>query len=194
MKKQLLFLGVATIIGLSGCGNIADRENNESKNKEPKEEETNHSEMNHSSTGEIPEGLKEAANPKYEVGSTATIQSDHMGGMKGAEATISGAFDTTVYAVSYTPITGGDPVKNHKWVIHEEIKDAGDTLLKPGDEADLNADHMKGMKGAKATIDTAEQTTVYMVDFTPTTGGEPVKNHKWVTESELSSAGNHSGH
>jgi len=45
---------------------------------------------------------------------------------------------------------------------------------------------MKGMKGAIAVIDSAEQTTVYMVDYTPTTGGEKVTNHKWVTESELS--------
>lgn len=44
---------------------------------------------------------------------------------------------------------------------------------------------MPGMKGATATIDSAEQTTVYMVDYTPTTGGEPVKNQKWVTGSEL---------
>ncbi|MEH7471494.1 YdhK family protein, partial [Priestia megaterium] len=42
------------------------------------------------------------------------------------------------------------------------------------------------MKGAKATIDSAEKTTVYRVDYKPTTGGEKVKNHKWVTESELS--------
>ncbi len=41
------------------------------------------------------------------------------------------------------------------------------------------------MNGAKASIDSAEQTTVYMVDYTPTTGGEVVKNHKWVTESEI---------
>lgn len=45
---------------------------------------------------------------------------------------------------------------------------------------------MPGMKGATAKIESAEHTTVYMVDFTPTTGGEPVKNHKWLTESELS--------
>ncbi len=45
---------------------------------------------------------------------------------------------------------------------------------------------MDGMKGATATIDSAEKTTVYMVDFVPTTGGEEIKNHKWVTESELS--------
>jgi len=45
---------------------------------------------------------------------------------------------------------------------------------------------MKGMEGATATIDSVEKTTVYMVDFTPVTGGEEVKDHKWVTESELS--------
>ncbi|XIH35981.1 DUF1541 domain-containing protein (plasmid) [Cytobacillus firmus] len=40
------------------------------------------------------------------------------------------------------------------------------------------------MDGVTAKIDSTEQTTVYMVDFTPTTGGDDVKNHKWVTESE----------
>lgn len=77
-------------------------------------------------------------------------------------------------------------MKNHKWVIQEEIKGAGNEQLKAGSEVTLEADHMKGMKGAKATIDSAEKTTVYMVDYAPTTGGEKVKNHKWVTESELS--------
>lgn len=76
-------------------------------------------------------------------------------------------------------------MENHKWVIQEEIKDAGNKQLKPGSEVTLEADHMKGMKGAKATIDSAEKTTVYMVDYTPT-GGKKVKNHKWVTEDELS--------
>lgn len=41
------------------------------------------------------------------------------------------------------------------------------------------------MKGATAEIESAEQTTVYMVDYTPTDGGEVVTNHKWVTEEEL---------
>ena len=48
------------------------------------------------------------------------------------------------------------------------------------------ADHMKGMDGATAEIDSAEQTTVYMINYTSTTSGEEVTNHKWVTESELS--------
>lgn len=53
-------------------------------------------------------------------------------------------------------------------------------------EVTISADHMEGMGGVSAEIDSAEKMTVYMVDFTPTTGGEEVKNHKWVTESELS--------
>ena len=81
-------------------------------------------------------------------------------------------------------MSGGPEVKDHKWVIHEELKDAGKEPLEPGTQAVVNADHMEGMKGATAVIDSAEQTTVYMVDFTTTTG-EEVKNHKWVTESEL---------
>ncbi|MCT4781143.1 DUF1541 domain-containing protein [Exiguobacterium antarcticum] len=41
------------------------------------------------------------------------------------------------------------------------------------------------MDGADATIDRTEQTTVYRVDFKPTTGGKTVKHHKWVTEDDL---------
>src|SRR5699024_12712630 len=42
----------------------------------------------HSDSGEVPDDLKEAANPTYEVGSKAIIETDHMEGMKNAEATI----------------------------------------------------------------------------------------------------------
>lgn len=195
MKKQLFILGVATIIGLSGCGNNSSGNDSDSKKESNQSEmdhsnmnksEMDHSKMNHSTTGEVPEGLQEAKDPKYKVGSQAIIKADHMEGMNGVEATIIGAYDTTVYTVSYTPTTGGEKVTNHKWVIKEEIKDADDKAFKSGDEVTLEADHMEGMKGAKATIDSAEKTTVYMVDYTPTTGGEKVTNHQWVTESELS--------
>lgn len=146
----------------------------------------NHSAEEMSSSGEVPGDLKEAVNPTYEVGSTARITADHMQGMDGAEATISGAFDTTVYTVSYMPTTGGEMVEDHKWVIHEELVNPGAAPLQPGDEVTMEATHMEGMEGAVATIDSAEQTTVYMVDFTTTNTGEEVQNHKWVTESELS--------
>lgn len=149
-------------------------------------EEVDHSGMNHSSSGEVPEGLTEAENPTYPVGSEATIHADHMEGMEGAVATITGAFDTTAYMVSYSPTTGGQAVEDHKWVIHEEIEDAGEEPFKSGDEVVLSADHMEGMDGATAKIDSAEQTTVYMVSYTDTKTDQEVKNHKWVTESELS--------
>ncbi|MWV45196.1 DUF1541 domain-containing protein [Paenibacillus sp. HJL G12] len=187
MRKQWALIGAAAMIALSGCGNDA-------KNDAPSQDASstmdnmsmNNDEMNHSGSGEMPQGLKKAANPAFKVGTEAMMSADHMPGMKGAKATIVGAYDTIAYAVNYTPTTGGDPVKNHKWVIQEELKDAGDKPLDKGTKVILEADHMKGMKGAEATIESAEPTTVYMVDYTPTTGGDPVKNHKWVTESELS--------
>ncbi|MCZ8537060.1 YdhK family protein [Paenisporosarcina quisquiliarum] len=179
MKKKLLYLSAAALMVLSGCGNET------SNDKEANHEEMNHG-GSHSSSGEVPEGLKEATNPTFEVGSKATITTDHMKGMKDAEATIVGAYDTTVYTISYTPTTGGEKVEDHKWIIHEEIKDPGANPYEAGDEVIVEADHMEGMKGATAVIDSAEQTTVYMVDYTSTENGEEVKNHKWVTESELS--------
>lgn len=182
MKKRLALLGIAVMIALSGCGN---GNNVNHDNPTDNSEKGDHSDMNNSTSGEVPEGLNEAMNPTYKVGSQAIIKADHMEGMNGATATIVGAYDTTAYTVSYTPTTGGERVTNHKWVIHEEIKDASEKPYEQGAEVDLQADHMKGMNDATASVDSVEQTTVYMVDFTPTTGGEPVKNHKWVTESEL---------
>lgn len=144
-----------------------------------------HSNMNHSGSSEVPEGLKAAESPTYKVGTQAIIESDHMEGMKGAVATIVGVYDTTVYTISYTPTNGGGKVENHKWVIHEEIIDVGDEPIKSGSEVKINAEHIDGMDGVTAEIDSTEETTVYMVDFT-TPNGDEVKNHKWVTESELS--------
>ena len=142
--------------------------------------------MMHDDSGELPDGLKKAENPKYEVGSTAIIQADHMEGMKGAEATIVGAFDTTVYEVSYQPTTGAERVENHKWVTQEEIEEVGESVIANGTEVTLEADHMEGMDDAPATIEASKTTTIYMIDYEPTTGGDTVKNHKWVTEDELS--------
>lgn len=197
IKKIIIGLvSLFTISVLSACAGETETEdtNNENNTEQNSEESTqddmegmDHSEMHMSGSGDVPEGLKEADNPTYEVGSQAIIESDHMEGMKGAEATIVGAYDTTVYTVSYIPTTGGEKVTNHKWVIHEELEDPSETPLESGDEAIINADHMEGMNGATAEIDSAEETTVYMVDFVLTTNGEEVTNHKWVTESELSS-------
>jgi hypothetical protein len=88
----------------------------------------------------------------------------HMEGLEGAEATIVGAYDTTAYCVSYTPATGGERVTDHKWIIHEEIENAGKAPLEPGTEITTNAEHMEGMKDATVEIDSAEQTSFYMID------------------------------
>ncbi|MEC0275802.1 YdhK family protein [Peribacillus frigoritolerans] len=197
-RTNLFLLTLILAVLLAACSD-GDKENGHANMNHSDESEqdknsssTNHEgmegmdHMNHSSSGEVPKGLKEAMNPKFKVGSKAIINSDHMEGMEGAEATIVSAFDTTVYTISYIPTTGREKVTNHKWIIHKEIQDTTDKPYKPGDEVIVEADHMKGMKDAKAVIDSVQQTTVYMVDYTSTTGGEQVKNHKWVTESELS--------
>lgn len=136
--------------------------------------------------GPPPEGITEATDLTYPVGSEVMLTADHMPGMDGAQATISGAFDTTTYSVSYTPTDGGEPVTDHRWVVHEELVDPGEAPLPGGTEVVLNAEHMPGMQGATATIDYSTQETVYMVDID--TGEMTMINHKWVTESEIQPA------
>jgi hypothetical protein len=149
--------------------------------------ESDHEGMDHPSDGGAPpEGIEKAADPKFDVGDTVVLSADHMPGMEGAEATVSGAFDTTTYSISYTPTDGGDPVEDHKWVVHEELKGPGEPPLKNGAEATVEADHMTGMKGAKATIDSSTDETVYMVDID--TDEMEMTNHKWVIESEMKPA------
>lgn len=58
-----------------------------------------------------------------------------------------------------------------------------------GEKVILKADHMKGMKNAKATVAGVYKTKLYKIDFKPTNGGKEVKNHKWVVTSELKSKG-----
>ncbi|MFD1065459.1 YdhK family protein [Oceanobacillus locisalsi] len=146
-----------------------------------------HSAEEMSSSGEVPPELEVSENPTYEIGSEAVINADHMPGMDGAAAEISGAFDTTVYTVSYTT-ENGEEISDHKWVIHEELENPDAAPLESGTDVVLNADHMEGMDGANAKIDSAKETTVYMVDFETTDTGEEVQYHKWVTEDELSPA------
>ena len=136
--------------------------------------------------GPAPEGIETAESPTYPVGTEVTLTADHMEGMDGANAMIAGAYDTYTYAVDFTPSAGGEPVKDHKWVVQQEIKDAGDERLADGTEVTLEAEHMEGMKGAKATIASSTEETVYMVDYE--SDGMTMTNHKWVVESELKPA------
>jgi len=199
MSRKKLIMGIValfTALMLAACGGKEETApddkteiNEESQQSEEESDsmgETGHSGMDHSSSGEVPENLTVAEEPTYTVGSEAVMHANHMEGMDGAVATIEGAYETTVYAVTYTPTTGGEKVENHKWVIHEEIKNAEEQPYEQGAEVELNADHMEGMNGATAKVDSVEDTTVYMVSYTDTETDEKVKNHKWVTEDELS--------
>lgn len=133
--------------------------------------------------GPAPEGMAPADNAKFPVGSEVQVLADHMPGMKGAEGKVVGVFTTTTYSVSYTPTDGSEPVKDHRWVVHEELENPGEAPLADGSEITINAEHMAGMKGAKGTVDYSTQEPVYMVDIDD--DGMTMKNHKWVTESEL---------
>ncbi|MCT2536699.1 YdhK family protein [Aquibacillus koreensis] len=135
-------------------------------------------------SGEVPEDLQVAKDPTYPVGNKAMSKADHMGEMMmGVEVEIVGAYETTAYITSFTP-KGHPRIENHKWIIQEEIIDAGEEKLEPGAEVETTADHMMGMKGSTQEIIDSKETTVYMVDFT-TVDGHEVTNHKWVIEEEL---------
>lgn len=142
--------------------------------------------MTHGDGGAAPAGIKPAAHPKYPVGAMVALTADHMDGMDGAKATVVGAYSTFTYAVNYTPTTGGAMVMDHKWVVQQEIRNAGSKRLAKGRKVVLTADHMPGMKGANATISESTDQTVYMVDYAA--GGMTMKNHKWVVQDEIKPA------
>ncbi|MCU4299119.1 DUF1541 domain-containing protein [Brevibacterium permense] len=212
MKKlnpsaRLVAVTAALGLALAGCSTTNDAQGSDggdthSSLESSSHEDGGHNDMEHSDSGSgmesggheghsmdggaPPAGIERAADPKFAVGDDVVLTAGHMPGMKNAEATVVGAFDTTAYAISYTPTDGGDPVTNHKWVVHEELKDPGKAPLKNGAEATVEAEHMPGMKGAEATIDSSTDETVYMVDVE--SGDMKMKNHKWMTESELKAA------
>ncbi|MCM1014385.1 YdhK family protein [Brevibacterium sp. XM4083] len=189
-------LGVTLV--LAGCGSGADEDQQTDPsateehqghggdNAESGDKEMDHSMEHPMDGGPAPEGIAEASDPAYPVGTEVQLTADHMEGMDGATATISGAFDTYTYSVNYTPAGGGAPVTDHKWVVQEEIEDAGDERLADGTEVTLLAEHMEGMEGATATIASSTDETVYMVDYE--TDGMKMTNHKWVVESEIQPA------
>lgn len=142
---------------------------------------------NHSTDGgAAPAGMVAAKDAKFKVGEKVQITADHNDGMKGATGEVVGAYNTVVYEVNYTPVGGGKEVKNHKWVVQEELDAPAGTELKPGDTVTLKASHMDGMDGAKATIVSAKKEVAYMVNYTA--GGTHYTNHKWVTDDELKAA------
>lgn len=191
MKQKRWIAGMSAVMLASllaacggGQGNETEEQAIDVTEEQNKEQEEAHGTMDHSGSSEVPSDLQEATNPTFPVDSSVVIKADHMLEMDGAEAKVVGAYDTTAYALSFTPTNGDEPIENHKWVIHEELDTSDEPPLEEGTEVTIQADHMEGMEGAKATIDSAEETTVYMVNFMLQNGDE-VTNHKWVTENEL---------
>ncbi|GAA3852492.1 YdhK family protein [Brevibacterium ammoniilyticum] len=189
MNKRISTLIAAGVLGgtviLAGCASddpLADPSPSQSQDGSG-----GHGAMEHPMDGgPVPEGMTEASNPMYPVGTEVILTADHMDGMDGATATIVGAYDTFTYSVNYTPTSGGDPVTDHKWVVQEELEGVEDEQLPDGTTATLNADHMDGMDGAEATIASSTDETVYVVDYEA--DGMTMTNHKWVTESEMQPA------
>ncbi|MDB1688218.1 YdhK family protein [Enterococcus casseliflavus] len=185
MKKtvKLILASLGLILFLTACSNQSDTDTSNSSVESSSSNSMDSMEgMNHD--GMVPATMKDAKNPKFPVGSNVILLDDHMEGMKGAEAQVVGAYDTIIYEVSYEPTTGGEMVKNHRWVVQEELKDSA-TEAGKGDSVVLNADHMDGMMGAEAQVDRAIKGTIYVVDYTPTDGQEKVKNHMWISEDEM---------
>jgi hypothetical protein len=133
--------------------------------------------------GAAPPGMTAATDPKFAVGSTVDLTANHKPGMMGASATIVGAYDTTAYAISYTPTDGSPAVTNHKWIVHEELEGPPAEPAEPGDSVALTADGGESMQGAEATVDSAVGTTVYLVDIVMD-GGTTLSN-QWVVEGEI---------
>jgi hypothetical protein len=210
MRKQLLvFTAILNLFLLTACG---DTENVSVKNEKKPTEllnsedvdvtnnqvdgdkvvgdnmdgEIGHADVIHSTWGKIPEGLKEAKNPKFKVGEQVIINAAHDDDMQGSKGTIVGAYETTVYSISYESTTG-EPEENKKWFVREEIEPLGEKKIDVGSKVIIEADREEGMKGAEGVIDTVEKTNVYMVDYV-NKEGQTVENYQWLKESELSPA------
>lgn len=182
LRLSITIAALGGALALTGCAN--DQETADSSPSAQHDEHGGgHGDMEHPTDGgPVPDGMTEAADPEYPVGSEVTLTADHMHGMDGATATIVGAYDTFTYSADYTP-EGGEPVTDHQWVVQEEIEDAGDERLADGAEVVLLADHMEGMAGVTATIASSTDETVYVVDYEA--DGITMTNHKWVVESEI---------
>lgn len=211
MKKRLLFItAVLSIFSLSACGNdnnfSTENERDPARHLHSDEVEvTNnqadgdkiigdnmdgregHADITHSTWWKIPEGLKEAKNPKFKVGDKVIINAAHNDDMQGSEGTIVGAYETTVYSISYESTDDREPKENEKWFVREEIAPLGEKKLDVGSKVIIETNREEGMLGAEGVIDTVEETVVYMVDYIDKEG-QLVKNYQWLKESELSPA------
>lgn len=179
MKKLFFILTATSALLLAGC--------DESKKPyEPKLDSEHNTEMKSIPGDQGFSDYKAAAKPTFPIGSNVIINSAHATGMKGAKATVVGAFDTVAYSVSYTPTTGGAKVTDYKWLVNEELVDKNDVAFAVGDKVVTSASHQPGMKDAEVTIETIRPTTAYAVDYVDTDNSKKINNYRWLIEEELS--------
>lgn len=184
---RVLALTAASMLALTACGSNDSTAKSEAEALVSSAAAAHADHANHPADGgPAPAGIAEATDPTYPVGTEVVLAADHMSSMDGATATVVGAYQTYTYSVNYTPTDGSDPVTDHKWVVQEELADAGSKRLADGTPVTIEAEHMTGMKGAEGNVESSTDETVYMVDFTA--AGMTMKNHKWVTESEIKAA------
>jgi hypothetical protein len=132
-----------------------------------------------------PEAFTPAEDPIYPVGTRVVLAADHLPGMEGAEAVVSAAFDTVLYAVSYTRTDTGEQVLWQRWVAHEEIEGAAGLPYEAGSIVTLKAGFAPGMEGAQAEIVEVLTGTAYMADFEASDGSGPVEGYRWLSEEEI---------
>lgn len=185
-KRTLTGLALSAMLTgalVTGCSQAEEAAEQTTHDHSTMENNANHDMEHPMDGGPAPEGITDATDPKFPVGTDVRLTADHMEGMDGAKATIVGAFNTYTYSVNYDPTDGSARVEDHRWVVQEELENAGDQRLADGTPVTILADHMAGMKGAKGDIAYSTDETVYMVDYQA--DGMTMKNHKWVVESEI---------
>src|SRR5699024_11037906 len=177
MRKRLMTTVAAGVLGgalvLTGCSNGGDQD--QATPSSTSQHEGHGSSGSSSDSGGMehpmdggpaPEGIEKAASPKYPAGTEVTLTAEHMAGMDAphaANAARAGSRDPRRRAASFTPATGGKARQGHHCGGQEGIERAGAQRLAGGTEVTLAAEHMEGMKGAKATIASSTDQTVYMV-------------------------------
>lgn len=107
MIKKLFFMILGSLLILSACSN------NDEKDKDTKDQKSE-THMKHNDESKVPEDMKSTNEGEFKAGDKVTITAGHMPGMKGAEATVKGAYKTYAYVVSYKPTNGNKKVNNHK--------------------------------------------------------------------------------
>ncbi|GHU63625.1 hypothetical protein FACS189418_7280 [Clostridia bacterium] len=195
MKKNIFTYGIvlsSALIVLTACSSGSDTTTTTTSSTTTSTTTTATTSISTSSTsthgehsGEIPNGMQNAANPAFPVGSTISVTADHVNGGKVTKATVVKAFDTTALQVNYTPTDGGSPVIDHKWVVLEELKNQT-APPKVGDTVTLEASHLPGMQGVEAEVTGLYEGVVYVIDFEDDHGME-MKNHLWISEDEAQS-------